>query len=129
MPETHPLPKAEPDAAVLDATALRRLRELDPDGRNQVIERVMRAFEGSLLRLLPQAADAHAEGDLVSVRHVVHTLKSSSASVGAIELSQRCAEIENRLRAGQMHSLGSLLGGLQAEGTSVLAAVRALRAS
>lgn len=112
-------------AAVLDEASLQRLHELDPEGTNQVVERVLRAYEGSLQRLLPQAAQAMREGDHDGVRHVVHTLKSSSASVGALELSRRCGELENRLRAQQFDDFAALMGGLDAEGRRVLAAVQA----
>jgi HPt (histidine-containing phosphotransfer) domain-containing protein len=125
MPEViQPSPPSA--AAVLDEACLQRLRELDPDGTSQVVERVLRAFEASLQRLLPQAVQALGQGDHHAVRHVVHTLKSSSASVGALELSQRCGDIENRLRAQLHEDLDTLLSGLNAEGERVLVALHAM---
>jgi HPt (histidine-containing phosphotransfer) domain-containing protein len=109
---------------MLDEACLQRLRELDPEGTHQVVQRVLRAFEASLQRLLPQSLQALAQDDHDTVRHVVHTLKSSSASVGALELSRRCGEIENRLRALQTADLDTLLAGLNIEGQRVLAAVQ-----
>jgi HPt (histidine-containing phosphotransfer) domain-containing protein len=127
MPQTlHPSPTTA--GAVLDEVSLQRLHELDPEGTNHVVERVLRAFEASLQRLLPQGVQALEQGDHDAVRHVVHTLKSSSASVGALELSRRCGEIENRLRALQTADLDTLLAGLNTEGQRVLDAVRALLA-
>lgn len=127
MPQTlHSSPTTA--GAVLDEVSLQRLRELDPEGTNHVVERVLRAFEASLQRLLPQGVQALEQGDHDAVRHVVHTLKSSSASVGALELSRRCGEIENRLRALQTADLDTLLAGLDTEGQRVLAAVQALLA-
>jgi HPt (histidine-containing phosphotransfer) domain-containing protein len=128
MPDLTLSPPAA-GTAVLDEAALQRLRELDPDGENQVVERVLRAYEASLQRLLPQAVRAMTEGDHDGVRHVVHTLKSSSASVGALELSRRCSELENRLRAVQFDRLEPLVVGLEAEGRRVLAAVQAALAA
>ena len=121
-------PPLRPPALVraLDEASLQRLHELDPQGTNRVVERVLRAFEASLQRLLPQSAQALERGDHEAVRHVVHTLKSSSASVGALELSRCCSEIENRLRAQQAEGLPQLLRALQAEGERVLAAVHGL---
>ncbi len=113
-------------ASVLDPASLQRLHELDPQGANRVVERVLRAFEVSLTRLLPQASQALAQDDLETLRHVVHTLKSSSASVGALELSRCCSEIENRLRQLQVDDLAERLARLNAEGGRVLAAVRCL---
>ena len=84
--------------AVLDATALMRLQELDPSGANKLLERVFKAFESSVQRLAPQLATAREAGDLAGIRHVAHTLKSSSASIGALRLSQLCAEVESASR-------------------------------
>lgn len=122
MPDTVSTPL---QPSVLDEASLQRLHELDPQGRNRVVERVLRAFEASLERLLPQALQAEASGDHEAVRHVVHTLKSSSASVGALELSRCCSDIENRLRAQQVDGLGPRLAALSAEGRRVLHAVHA----
>jgi HPt (histidine-containing phosphotransfer) domain-containing protein len=121
-------PQIQPPApaSVLDAVSLQRLHELDPQGANRVVERVLRAFETSLSRLLPQASQALAQDDHEALRHVVHTLKSSSASVGALELSRCCGEIENRLRQLQVDGLAERLARLNAEGSRVLAAVRSL---
>lgn len=110
----------------LDAASLQRLHELDPQGTNRVVERVLRAFEASLLRLLPQSVQALRDGDHEAVRHVAHTLKSSSASVGALELSRRCADIENRVRTQQHDGLAERVDALQSEGQRVLEAVRGL---
>jgi len=123
-----PAPQPQPPAIarVLDEASLQRLHELDPQGSNRVVERVLRAFEASLQRLLPQSAQALQRGDHEAVRHVVHTLKSSSASVGALELSRCCSEIENRLRTHQVDGLAQMLSALTVEGERVLAAVREL---
>ena len=128
MLATTSAPPLQPPAIVhvLDPACLERLHELDPQGTSRVVERVLRAFEASLQRLLPQAVQALGCGDHETVRHVVHTLKSSSASVGALELSRCCSEIENRLRVHQVDGLAQLLSGLDAEGHRVLAAVRDL---
>jgi HPt (histidine-containing phosphotransfer) domain-containing protein len=124
---TH-APRTPPPApaSVLEPASLQRLHELDPEGTNRVVERVLRAFEASLTRLLPQSSQALSRGDHEALRHVVHTLKSSSASVGALELSRGCSEIENRLRQMQLDGLAERLARLHAEGSRVLAAVRSL---
>jgi HPt (histidine-containing phosphotransfer) domain-containing protein len=124
MPTTLRAPDAPAD--LLDAASLQRLRELDPSGDNHVLERVLRTFESSLGRLLAQARLAQGADDLGTVRHVAHTLKSSSASVGALELSRRCADIESRLRTRHDDDIDALLDGIHAEGERVLVAVRAL---
>lgn len=113
-----------PDAgAVLDAEALGRLRELDPTGANHLLERVFHAYATSAARLLPQMHAARRADDLAGVRHVVHTLKSSSASIGAIKLSQLCAEIETMIRLENLDDLPARLDQMDRETAVVLQAL------
>jgi HPt (histidine-containing phosphotransfer) domain-containing protein len=112
---------------VLDEEALQRLRELDPSGQNHLLERVLRAFEGSLLRLAPQLREARQRRDLQGIRHIAHTLKSSSASVGALRLSRLCAEIEAAVRQESAEGLPALLDDVDQEFDVVLKAVQPLR--
>ena len=111
-------------AGVLDAESLERLRELDPQGANGLLPRVLRAFDNSLERLLGQLADARERSDAVAMRHVAHTLKSSSASVGALELSRICADIERRLREQDTGELQPLLDDMVEQSRRVRAALR-----
>ncbi|NCT81773.1 MAG: Hpt domain-containing protein [Comamonadaceae bacterium] len=115
-------------AALLDPEAIRRLRELDPSGGNKLLERVVGAFSNSLDRLLPDLARAREGGtlDLGVVRHVSHTLKSSSASLGAAALSARCANIETMARDGQAQGLPEQLDAMLQDIQQVRAALAAL---
>jgi CheY-like chemotaxis protein/HPt (histidine-containing phosphotransfer) domain-containing protein len=124
-PESGSTPAAVPvTPAVLDAQALARLRELDPKGENRLLERVMKAFETSVARLAPQLEDARRSGDRAGIRHVAHTLKSSSASIGALALSQRCAEVETLIRLESTEDLSAPLDALSAELGVVLKAIQ-----
>ena len=110
----------------LDASALARLRELDPDGRHDVVNRVLAAFETSLNRLLAQLRVEREAADATVVAGIAHTLKSSAASVGALALSATCSDIERRLRAGAAGDLPADVQHLLAEGQAALRAVGAL---
>lgn len=115
-------------ADLLDPEAIRRLRELDPSGGNKLLERVVAAFSTSLDRLLPELARAR-EGDtldLAAVRHVSHTLKSSSASLGAMALSARCADIETQAREGRCEGLSEQLDAMLQDIQQVRTALAAL---
>ncbi|HEX7436405.1 MAG TPA: Hpt domain-containing protein [Caldimonas sp.] len=110
--------------AVLDVEALRRLGELDPTGANRLLERVFEAFEASVVRLLPQLHAAHKAADHAGMRHVTHTLKSSSASIGAIKLSQLCAEIEGMIRLDNLEGLAARIDRMDHETAVVLQALK-----
>ena len=113
-------------AAIFDTEALRRLRELDPKGDNKLIERVAKAFETSVGRLQPQLEESIQAQDKAGILHVVHTLKSSSASIGALKLSQQCAEVETMIRRQSGEDLSPRLRDIPPEITRVLAGLRLL---
>jgi len=123
--DNHPGARS-PGPIVLDALALDKLRELDPTGTHGVVLRVLRAYEQSLSRLLGELAAVRQTRDLETVARVAHTLKSSSASVGALALSKRCALAERMARTADATALDGELDSLLHEGALALDAVRAM---
>lgn len=115
---------APPRVAVLDPLALQRLRDLDPNGASRLMERVVKAFDNSAARLVPLLRTAGAGADVAGIRHVAHTLKSSSASIGAVKLSQMCAEMEAMARQGVMGGMTEKIAALATEITAVLEALK-----
>jgi HPt (histidine-containing phosphotransfer) domain-containing protein len=113
-PSVTALPLPSDWQLVLDADCVMRLRELDPGGQGGLVARVIRTYAMSLAKLLEQLTQARAAGDAVALRHVAHTLKSSSAS----------ADIERRLRDLPGEDLAPQLDALAREGERVLAALR-----
>ncbi len=113
--------------AVLDAAALARLTELDPTGASRLLERVLQAFQTSAARLRPQFDAARRADDRAAIRLVAHTLKSSSASIGALELSQLCAQVETAIRLGADADLAAPLEALGAALDCALRAIDALQ--
>lgn len=117
---------AEGLPAALDPHTLGLLSQLDPTGANQLVQRVLTTYRSSLARLRQQALQGQSVGDAGAVKLAVHTLKSSSASVGALRLSALCAEAEQCIREGRLDSLPELLGRLDTEATRVDEAVFSL---
>jgi len=113
----------------LDAAALARLRELDPEGRAGVLQRVLTVYAASLVRAQAGLEVALHTGDAAATASLAHTLKSSSASVGALALAAACAQVEARLRGGQALAQGALaddIGWLQREVVAAGDSVRAM---
>jgi hypothetical protein len=117
---------AEVPPLMLDAGALDKLRALDPGGRSGVLLRVLGTFEGSLKRLMTQFDAARTANDLPMLRHVAHTLRSSSASIGALALSHACLEVEMRIRDGRTDDMAGALDAMAAESGRAASAVRAM---
>ena len=123
----HSTPQPPADT-MLDAAALAALAQLDPNGANRLMQRVLTTYRSSMARLLAQLAQARAKPDPTTQRLVAHTLKSSSASVGALLLSRLCSDAEKALRDGRLDEVPSLLDHLVAESARVDAAVLQLLA-
>lgn len=111
---------------LIDPQAIERLRELDPSGQQGVLERVLRAYQTSLARHLTDIAGASASADGDRLARAAHTLKSSSAAIGALAFSQRCADVEHAVRQERRIPEAAQLEALVNEGQQVLAAVGAM---
>jgi len=118
-----PVVPAEAQRLTLEPSALARLAELDPKGENRLIERVLKAFQTSAARLMPQLEAARLADDLSSIRLVAHTFKSSSASIGALTLSQLCAQLEDDIRTEAGNDLEPGINAVVAELGVVLEAI------
>jgi HPt (histidine-containing phosphotransfer) domain-containing protein len=114
---------------LLNTEAIRRLRELDPTGESHLLTRVFQAFETSLNRLLPQLEQARNTTDAAGVRLVAHTLKSSSATIGALQLSKVCAEVEAMAQESRLDAAASGIEHILSEAQAVREALRKLTAS
>ena len=96
-------------------------------GEEFLVELIDTYLEDAAVRLceLRRAFDA---ADIESLTREAHTLKSSSANVGAMKLSQLAKEIEAAGRAGDMTLVGDkvrLSEGLFTKARSALEALRA----
>lgn len=124
---TQAASETDPDRpAVLDAQALAGLTMLDPTGANRLVQRVLSTYDTSLARLLQQIDEGQQRADAAAVRLAAHTLKSSSASIGALDLSRLCAAAEQAIRDGNLDAVPSIVQGLQAEARRVALAVQAM---
>lgn len=113
---------------VIDPQSIERLRELDPTGQQGVLQRVLQAYETSLTRHLADIGTVAGPADLDRLARSVHTLKSSSAAIGALAFSQRCADLEHLARSERQLPGAAELEALIHEGRQVLAAVGAMLA-
>jgi HPt (histidine-containing phosphotransfer) domain-containing protein len=105
------------DAAqpALDAAALAKLTKLDPTGQTGLLKRVLSAYASSLGRLRQQLDGMAEEPNMRELGMGVHTLKSSSASVGALHLSGLCANIEQAARTGLVDGIADQVEQLRVE--------------
>jgi len=93
------LPATEkPIAAAVNLKDLDAIRALQGDQGGDLLQQVIRLYLDSSVELLREMEKAHGENDAPSLQRAVHTLKSSSASVGARKLAELCKELEIEVR-------------------------------
>ncbi|MDF3092125.1 MULTISPECIES: response regulator [Burkholderia cepacia complex] len=103
------------EASVIDHKALDALRALQRPGRPDVLTRIIDQFTADAPRLIRDMHAAVEAGDADALKLAAHTLKSSSANVGAHLLSARCREIERLARAADVDAAVELVAGTEAE--------------
>ncbi len=99
--ESSPRPAEEDDP--IDRKAIEAIRSLEKGGgpgSEGLLGRLIRLYAESAPELLARFRDAVGRGDALEARTAVHTLKSSSANMGAAKLSALCGELESRVRSG-----------------------------
>jgi signal transduction histidine kinase/CheY-like chemotaxis protein/HPt (histidine-containing phosphotransfer) domain-containing protein len=129
-PEPEPLrePTPEPDSAsVLDPRALAAIRALNPTRGEALLARVIDAFLTSAPAQLDALHKASAQADSDALRGIAHSLKSSSANLGAQRLSELARELELLGRSGRLDGAARLVEALAAEWPRVRAALEAER--
>ncbi len=100
---TRPDPDLESAAEpiqVLDPSALARLRILEKPGEPSIVEQICSVFLEKSADYIENMKNAWEDGDMESLFRHAHSLKSSSASLGAMVLSEKCRELETQARAG-----------------------------
>jgi CheY-like chemotaxis protein len=86
--------------AVLDCDILSKLYMKQKDDSSNIMINVIEAYIDQSTKLLNDLTEANILSDVEAVRRISHTLKSSSAHVGAITLSDLCKKIELRSKQG-----------------------------
>jgi CheY-like chemotaxis protein len=116
---------ASAPTAAINTAFLAQMRELDPTGSMGLVRKVLLAYLESSATLQERLDAALAAGDAEELRRSAHTLKSSSANVGAEALSALYKELE---ACGRGARLDEARGLAPRVGQEYAQAIRELRA-
>ncbi len=111
------------DAPCLDEGVLASLRSLQRPGTPSLIERVVGLYLEASPPQVEEARTAFLARDFPTLTRAVHTLKSSSANIGALRLSGLCHDYETDLREGRTQDGADRLSGIEAEWSRVRVAL------
>lgn len=110
--------------SVLEAKALQSLRDMLGDAASAVIATVIESYLQDAPKLVEEIQTAIAQADCVLLKQAAHTLKSSSATLGAATLAQLCQDLERVSQTGAIAEGVSKAAQLSAEYEQVRAALQ-----
>ncbi|WP_219903923.1 response regulator [Stenomitos frigidus] len=120
--QTSPTP--EPERSALDLTVLASFRQEMGEIGSEVIAELIDCYLAEAPILLQTAHTAIDQHNLKEVQRVAHGLKASSASLGAMGLSQVCQELETIALSAPIDQSLAITVRLEAEYKRVAVALR-----
>jgi CheY-like chemotaxis protein len=125
--EAPPEAGAKSQASPIDKKVHDEIRALEGEGNRGLLERIINLYLTDAPRLVEGILSAAEKADTESLMRAAHTLKSSSANVGATGLSELCRKVEGMARAGKPIAAGDpILSKFEGEHRSVLEALAAV---
>ncbi|MCP4114129.1 MAG: response regulator [Desulfobacteraceae bacterium] len=128
---TMPPPRSSPVPATghsspspIDKQVLRELRELQIVGEPDVVQRVVNAYLITSKQLISKMKDALSTGHFTRLQESAHGLKSSSANLGAMELSEMNRRLELICKQDTMADAGPLVQAIEQETRKVTLALK-----
>ena len=101
MPDSKPA-AVQIGREVIDSAALEAIRSLQSDAAPRLLAQVVQMYLDSTPALIEQLQIGMDGSDYETVRTAAHSLKSSSANLGAKTLADLCRRVEMAARAGSM---------------------------
>ncbi len=109
----------EQTTTVIDESVLDNYRRIQQPGKPDIIKRLVDIYLGSSPDILRKISDAGAKGDMERLWQSAHSLKSSSANLGATTLAALCETVEEMGRNNQEDNLVEMIAKIEKEYTRV----------
>ena len=111
----QPVSENEMSSAPIDGSVLRTLRELQIEGQPDILARIIGAYLKSSEPLIAELQKALVADNIEELQNAAHSLKSSSANVGAMGLSEFNKELEMCCRNNTLEMAADLVAAIDAE--------------
>jgi CheY-like chemotaxis protein/HPt (histidine-containing phosphotransfer) domain-containing protein len=106
---------ADGDSPPINREALNEIASLQPKESKAILTKLISLYFDSSSRHIKSILDAVNDNDISSLQTAAHTLKSSSASLGAMNLSEKCKELEMMARSGDITDAADKMAPLERE--------------
>jgi two-component system, sensor histidine kinase and response regulator len=106
--------KADTGGSV-DISVLAGLRELQGEGEPDILNELIELYLDEVPAQLEALGEAAQMGEAQSVERIAHSLKGSSANMGALRMEALCAELEEAGRAEDLRAASEQISRLEGE--------------
>lgn len=103
----------------LDMTILANIETLQVAGKPDLLTKIITSYLNTTPPIVKAIQEAVELGNAAALHHAAHSLKSSSAAVGAVAVSILCQELESMGRLNQMTHAADVLQRLAGDYTGV----------
>jgi len=86
---------------IIDAEQIAMLRDMPGDAGGTFLDELLDLFFSNSVSLMEEIRSAAACNDLKRTAAAAHTLKGSSANIGALSLHERAGEVEAAAKRGE----------------------------
>ena len=115
---------SEDAAAIIDVKALQVLHNLSDVTSQEFLDEMIDSYLEDAARLVRTMVEAIVTGNTEGVRSAAHTLKSSSATLGALNFAKLCQHLETLVRSGEPIEHSQYVPRLQQEYQQVQSALK-----
>jgi signal transduction histidine kinase/DNA-binding response OmpR family regulator len=102
-----------PQVSVLDHRALENIRAIQRKGKPDILQKVIQHYLENTPILLQNMHEAIEKNDPDVMQMSAHTLKSSSANLGALRLAEHCKALESMGREKHIEGAAELLNKIE----------------
>lgn len=104
-----------PGSPAIDPEAIEHLRLLEDEDEPDIVGELVRLFLANTPPRIASMVSGVKSGDLIAVGRAAHSLKSSSAHLGAVGMQQVCEKLEGLKDSAHIDEAAHLVGLLQRE--------------
>ncbi len=115
FPEESFIKEKGKDSSSIDLSVLSGLRDLQIEGKPDIMEKIIRVYLSSTEPIIEKLKKSAAKEDMEELQSVAHSLKSSSANVGALKLSEICKDLEMACRNKTLEKKTDLVEAVESE--------------
>jgi len=111
----------------IDMKTLESMRSIGQDGGNDLMARAVHLYLQTSPEQVRELHGAVGRNEAAALNRLAHSLKSSSAMIGALRLAELCRNLEAQARGDSLESAAERVTEIEAEFARVVRALQALR--